>query len=111
MNRVSPRCSRSSWIQSQGVKGNKESGPKGPDFGLPPEGASIVFPLLRQSAGVMKHSKILNKHQISGFSVQVSVFRFQCSGFRFCVFFLTPDTRHLKPPQKLAIFTGKAIEL
>ncbi len=32
---------------------NKESRPKGPGFGLPPEGASIVFPLLRQSAGVM----------------------------------------------------------
>jgi hypothetical protein len=23
---------------------NKESGPKGPGFGLPPEGASMVFP-------------------------------------------------------------------
>ncbi len=28
-----------------------------------------------------------------------------------CFFFLTPDTRHLKPPKQVAIFTGKAIEL
>jgi hypothetical protein len=32
---------------------SKESGPKGADFGLSPEGASMVFPLLRQSAGVI----------------------------------------------------------
>jgi len=38
---------------------------------------------------------------------QVSVFRFQLPW----LYFLTPDTRHLKPPQKLAIFTDKAIEL
>jgi hypothetical protein len=35
----------------------KESGPKGPGFMLPSEGASMVFPLSRQSAGVMKHCK------------------------------------------------------
>jgi hypothetical protein len=50
-------------------------------------------------------------------NLRVLVFRFQCSGFSvqvsrfsFCVFFLTPDTRHLKPPVKLTIFTGKAIQ-
>ena len=30
------------------------TGLKGSDFDLPPEGASMVFPLLRQSAGVME---------------------------------------------------------
>jgi hypothetical protein len=35
-------------------------------FGLPPEGASMVFPLLRLTAGVMEHGKISNpKHQIT----------------------------------------------
>ena len=44
---------------------SKESGPKEPGFGLPPEGASMLFPLLRESAGVMEHCKISNsKHQI-----------------------------------------------
>ena len=33
---------------------SKESGPKGPGFRLPPEGASMVFPRLRQCAGVME---------------------------------------------------------
>jgi hypothetical protein len=35
-----------------------------------PEGASMVFLLLRQSAGVMEHRKTSNsKHQIPGFQV------------------------------------------
>ena len=38
---------------------------------------------------------------------QVSVFRFQL----LWLYFLTPDTRHLKPPPKLAFFTDKAIQL
>ena len=33
---------------------NKKSEPEGPGFGLPPEGASMVFPFLRQSAEVTK---------------------------------------------------------
>ena len=45
---------------------NKKSEPEGPGFGLPPEGASMVFPFLRQSAEVMEHCKISNsKHQIT----------------------------------------------
>jgi hypothetical protein len=49
---------------------SKESGPEGPGFGLPPVGASMVFFLWRQSAGVVEHCKISNsKHQISGFQV------------------------------------------
>jgi hypothetical protein len=36
---------------------NKEPGLKGPGFGPPPEGASKVFPLLRQSAGMMEAMK------------------------------------------------------
>ena len=33
---------------------NKEPWPKGPGFGLPPKRTSMVFPYLRQSAGVME---------------------------------------------------------
>ena len=47
------------------------------------------------------------KSQASNRRFQVSVFRFQL----LWIYFLTPDTRHLKPPQQLAIFTGKAIYL
>jgi hypothetical protein len=52
----------------------KESGPKRPGFGLPPEGASTVFPLLRQSAGVIENSKsqISNNKQITMTKIQNS---------------------------------------
>ena len=40
-----PGCQvfRRRWIRCQERETSKESGPKGPGFGLPPEGASIVF--------------------------------------------------------------------
>jgi hypothetical protein len=51
---------------------NKKSEPEGPGFGLPPEGASMVFPFLRQSAGVTKNSKsqISNNKQITMTKIQ-----------------------------------------
>ena len=94
----------------------------------------MVFPLLRQFAGVMEWWSIA-KYQIpstrfQGFSVPAFASRASArqavfpaaaslqTGFPLrsntfqllCFFFLTPDTRHLKPPKQLAIFTGKAIE-
>jgi hypothetical protein len=61
------------------IENREESGSKGPGFGLPPEEALMLFPLLRQSAGVMEHCKISNsKHRISGF--QVSGVSFQVLG-------------------------------
>ncbi|UCF02805.1 MAG: hypothetical protein JSV14_03905 [Deltaproteobacteria bacterium] len=45
-----PKCKLTEMAKTEG----KESGPKGPGFGLPPEGASMVFPRLRQCAGVME---------------------------------------------------------
>ena len=48
------------------VRESKESGLKVPDLALAPEGASMVLPPLRQSAGVMEYLKISNsKHQIT----------------------------------------------
>ena len=35
-----PKCKLTEMAKTEG----KESGPKGPGFGLPPEGASMVFP-------------------------------------------------------------------
>jgi hypothetical protein len=50
---------------------------------------------------------VKNIFQAPNHRFQVSVFRFQL----LWIYSLTPDTRHLKPPQKLTIFTCKAIEL
>ncbi len=55
------------WFQT-----SKESGPKGPGLGLPPERTSILFPpcgslLEWWSNGVYEISNF--KHQISGFQV------------------------------------------
>jgi len=51
--------------------------------------------------------EVKNIFQAPNHRFQVSVFRFQL----LWIYSLTPDTRHLKPPQKLAFFTGIAIEL
>jgi hypothetical protein len=70
---------------------NKKSEPEGPGFGLPPEGASMVFPFLRQSAEVMEHCKISNsKHQITNKS-QIPILndqnRFGILNFGHCYLF------------------------
>jgi len=67
----------------------------------PLRGLPYSFPLaaVYWSDGVVEHCKISNsKYQISGF--QVSGVRCQ-----------EKETKKLKPPQKLATCTGKAIEL
>jgi hypothetical protein len=58
---------------------NKESGPEGPGFGLPPEGDSMVFPLLRQSTGVMEWWSTV-KYQIP--STKLQGVRCRVSGVR-----------------------------
>jgi len=78
---------------------DKESRPKGPGFNSPPEGASMVFPLLRQSAGVLGwwSNGVMKKPA-----------HFEIRAFAFTN---TPILQYSSTPKRLAIFTGKAIEL
>jgi len=78
---------------------NKEPWPKGPGFGLPPKGTSMVFPYLRQSAGVMEW---WSNGVMKGL-IQVEIRAFAFSN--------TPILQNSSTPKQLAIFTDKAIEL
>jgi hypothetical protein len=87
---------------------NKEPGLKGPGFGPPPEGASKVFPLLRQSAGMMEAMKSqtpstkLQTNLKFQYSMTKTQNGFRISNFGHCDLFDICD---------FAIFTGKSIKL
>ena len=103
---------------------SKESGPKGPGFGLPPEGASMVFPpcgsLLEWWSIENIKSQAPNYKQISNSNIQWPK---QKTGLEFrilviviCLIFVICNLEFLilqdsSTPKPLDMSTGKAIEL
>ena len=102
---------------------NKESGrPWGPGFERPPEGAWMLFLLLREPDGVTEHDKISNsKHQITNKSQipifndqntkQVSNFEFWSLLFVWYLIFVIWNFYSYSIPKQLEIFTGKGLVL
>jgi hypothetical protein len=110
----------------------KNPGPKNPALGCPLKGASMVFPILRQSVGVMESMKSQapsTKLPINlefQYSMTKTQNRFGISNFGHCdlPFDLAQGGKLVEPvdtcdlefllfstPKQLAIFAGKAIEL
>ena len=67
-------------------------------FGLHPEGDPMLFPLMRQSAGVMEWWS----NGVMKGPIQVEIRDF--------AFANTPILQHSSTPEELAIFTGTAIQ-
>jgi hypothetical protein len=71
-----------------------------------PEGASMIFPRLRQCAGV-----IIFRIGDLGFRIQNTKTKFENYLTIPQSAFANPQSRYSNTPKQLAIFTGKAIEL